>query len=139
MWCSGCACCWRTDTFNSSMSFMLVRGRPLHCISFLSLDIISIAMRTFRASYTLRRMFFSSYCCCNTLYKYKLCYSEYFIPKTRTRCTLYASALASVENDKPGLEMKYHSQDQKIQPQVHLRPALEFNFCNLDNTSENRC
>ena len=43
--------------------YLLFRGRPLHCISFLSLDMISIAMRTLRASYTLRRMFFSSYCC----------------------------------------------------------------------------
>jgi len=51
-------------TFSSSMSFRLVRGRPFHCISFLSLDIISIAIRTFRASYTLRLIFFSSYCCC---------------------------------------------------------------------------
>lgn len=51
-------------TFNSSMSFMLVWGRPFHCISFLSFDIMSIAMRTLRASYTLRLMFFSSYCCC---------------------------------------------------------------------------
>lgn len=54
-----------TQTFNSSMSFRLVRGRPFHCISFLSFDMISIAIRTLRASYTLLLMFFSSYCCCH--------------------------------------------------------------------------
>lgn len=52
------------QTFNSSMSFKLVRGRPFHWISFLSFEMMSIAIRTFKASYTLRRMFFSSYCCC---------------------------------------------------------------------------
>lgn len=54
-----------------------------------------------------------------------------------SRCTSYA--LAAVETDKPGLEMKFHCQGQKIQLQVHLQPALELNFCNLDDTSENRC
>lgn len=49
-----------------------------------------------------------------------------------------SEASASVKSDKPGLGMKFHCQDQKIQPQVHLRPALELNFCSFDNTSENR-
>jgi len=37
-------------TFNSSISLILVRGKPFHWISFLSLDIMSIAIRTFKAS-----------------------------------------------------------------------------------------
>jgi hypothetical protein len=37
-------------TFISSMSLILVRGKPFHWISFLSLDIMSIAIRTFKAS-----------------------------------------------------------------------------------------
>jgi hypothetical protein len=32
------------------MSLILVRGKPFHWISFLSLDIMSIAIRTFKAS-----------------------------------------------------------------------------------------
>ena len=72
-----------SETFSSSISFALVRGRPFHCISFLSFDIISIAMRTFRASYTLRLMFFSSYCCCRIEFKKNERYND-IKPPTHT-------------------------------------------------------
>lgn len=38
-------------------------GRPIHLISFFSLEMMFMAMRTFSASYTRRRMFFWSYTC----------------------------------------------------------------------------
>ena len=45
----------------SRSSCFAVAGKPFHVISFFSFEIMSIAMRTLRASYTRRRMFFSSY------------------------------------------------------------------------------
>lgn len=67
-----------SGTLSSSISFTLVRGRPFHCISFLSFEIISIAMRTFKASYTLRLIFFSSYCCCQIEFKKSKQYSDIY-------------------------------------------------------------
>lgn len=47
-----------------SHSCLELVGRPIHLISFFSLEMMFIAMRTLRASYTRRLMFFWSYWCC---------------------------------------------------------------------------
>lgn len=90
-------------TFNSSISFRLVRGRPFHCISFLSFDIISIAMSTFRASYTLRLMFFSSYCCCSNK------------DLTTKKTQLYSSFIDKDHVYKHAAGIKYISQVRRIE------------------------
>lgn len=73
------AICWRTNSW-SCWVFCLIRsrrrcfsvsrawnsckelvGRPSHLISFFSFEMMFMAMRTLRASYTRRRMFFWSY------------------------------------------------------------------------------
>lgn len=45
---------------NASRSCLSAVGKPLQVISFFSLEMMSIAIKTFSASYTRRRMFFSS-------------------------------------------------------------------------------
>lgn len=52
---------YRTSRFWHSWAEFV--GRPIHLISFFSLEMMFIAMSTFSASYTRRRMFFWSYTC----------------------------------------------------------------------------